>query len=78
MRAATSCECSQIAHDLTDRCQGEFLEMPGMRLTVRQAQRLWSADPQACEAALDTLVQRGFLRKADDTYARADSGRARC
>lgn len=78
MCAATSCASLHTAADLADRCRGEFLEMPGMRLTVRQAQRLWSAGPDDCQAALDALVERGFLRKADDTYCRADSGRACC
>jgi hypothetical protein len=62
-------------HNLTAQCRGEFLEMPGMRLTLRQATRLWSADLVTCEAALDALVASGFLRKADQAYMRADTGR---
>jgi hypothetical protein len=43
------------------RIRGEFLEMPGMRLTLRQAMRLWSLDAATCEAALRLLVESRFL-----------------
>jgi hypothetical protein len=35
----------------------EFRDMPGMRLTAAQVQRLWSLSPQECEAALDYLCE---------------------
>jgi hypothetical protein len=63
------------SHNLTDQCRGEFLEMPGMRLTLRQATRLWCADLVTCEAALDALVASGFLRRVGQLYIRADTGR---
>jgi hypothetical protein len=40
----------------------EFIEMPGMRLTLAQAARLWSLDAGECERLLDDLVRAGFLR----------------
>jgi hypothetical protein len=43
------------------RIKGEYLEMPGLALTVQQAQRLWALDGHTCEAALRRLVQTGFL-----------------
>jgi hypothetical protein len=43
------------------RIKGEYLEMPGLALTLQQAQRLWALDRQTCEAALRKLVQTGFL-----------------
>jgi Fic family protein len=43
------------------RIRGEFLEMPGMRLTLRQAMRLWNLDAATCEAALRSLVEHRFL-----------------
>ena len=43
------------------RIKGEYLEMPGLALTLQQAQRLWALDGQTCEAALFRLVQTGFL-----------------
>ncbi len=57
------------------RIRGEYREMPGMRLRLEQAMRLWSIDGLTCRQALDDLVQEGFLQR-DETgrYARAHSG----
>ena len=56
---------------LESRIQGEFLEMPGLRLTFDQAQRLWGLDVATCTRVLETLVARGFLsRDAEGRYAR--------
>ena len=43
------------------RIRGEFLEMPGLRLTCRQAQRLWDLDAVVCESLLAALVDVRFL-----------------
>ena len=48
------------------RVQGEFLEMPGLRLTVPQARRLWGLDAASCDALLGTLVESKFLFKTRD------------
>lgn len=43
--------------------------MPGLRLTLPQARRLWQVDALECEAALEALVQEGFLGVThDDVY----------
>ena len=34
------------------RAQAEFLEMPGLKLTVAQATRLWHFDSALCSALL--------------------------
>ena len=34
---------------LVARVRGEYCEMPGLRLTVSQACRLWHADVSTCE-----------------------------
>jgi hypothetical protein len=58
--------CSQ---QLLDRIRGEYREMPGLRLTLAQAQRLWQVDRTECESALEALLQEGFLAvTADDAY----------
>jgi hypothetical protein len=49
-------------HALVDRIRGEFLEMPGLRLTVPQATRLWGMDSEACRAVINVLVQASFLK----------------
>ena len=62
--------------DWTQVVRGEFAEMPGLRLTRPQAQRLWAMDPVTCEALLDELVDAGFLRRTrDGVYLKADSDR---
>ncbi len=61
---------------LLDRARGEYLEMPGLRLTRDQAQRLWGLDRAMCAELLDDLVRAGFLeRRADGRYARSMDGR---
>lgn len=53
--------------------RGEFLEVPGLHLTKPQVRRLWGLDPNTCDALLDTLVDRGFLKQTNNgTYARVD------
>ena len=47
---------------LLDIVRGEYLEMPGLRLTRRQAQRLWALDPETCDELLATLEGVRFLR----------------
>jgi hypothetical protein len=54
------------------RAQAEFLEMPGLRLTEAQAQRLWSFDSALCSAVLTTLVESRFLvRTRNASFTRA-------
>ena len=60
---------------LLQRVRGEFLEMPGLRLTFQQARRLWGLDEETCACLLDILVAGGFLVRCDDEqYARAFDG----
>ena len=48
---------------LLDIVRGEYLEMPGLRLTKRQAQRLWALDSETCDEMLATLEGARFLRR---------------
>src|SRR5689334_2996987 len=60
-----------------DRACSEFLEMPGLRLTAVQAQRLWGFDKATCARVLDFLVAAAFLtRDARGTYRRLTDGTA--
>jgi len=57
------------------RLRGEFLEMPGLCLTVAQAQRLCGVDPAICKAILDALVDAKFLGiRRDGSYGRLTDG----
>lgn len=58
------------------RVYGEFLEMPGLRLTCRQAQRLCGLDEHTCRQLLDFLVETRFLWQADGVYSRRTEGSA--
>jgi hypothetical protein len=63
------------ADELLRRVRGEFMEMPGLRLTPQQAQRLWGIDDRTCAAVLQFLVLDAFLtRSADGRYARLTEG----
>jgi hypothetical protein len=58
---------------LVERVRCEFLEMPGLRLTMPQAARLWGLDLPSCEAVVDALVRCEFLqRTGSGTVARID------
>src|SRR5438093_1211884 len=55
------------------RVQGEFLEMPGLRLTEAQARRLWGLDAASCGALLGALVDAKFLfRTRDGAFMRVE------
>jgi hypothetical protein len=51
---------------LIRRVRGEYLEMPGLSLTLAQACRLWQMDTHTCQAALDTLIAERFLGRTRD------------
>ena len=51
---------------LLERIRGEFLEMPGLRLTPAQACRLWALDRRQCDVVLRMLVDGHFLRQTSD------------
>lgn len=59
--------------EVVRRIQGEFLEMPGLRLTSEQAQRLWRLDASSCHEVLGVLVESRFLaRTRDGAFIRND------
>ena len=51
---------------LLQRIRGEFMEMPGLKLTIPQAARLWHLDPASSREFLEILVLDGILRKKPD------------
>jgi hypothetical protein len=48
------------------RIEAEYREMPGLMLTMPQAQRLCGLDRATCTIALATLMQRRFLKQASN------------
>jgi hypothetical protein len=70
MPMTTSADMQQLCTRIT--C--EYLEMPGLSLTLPQATRLWNADEGSCARVLERLVAFGFLRSAGGTYRRDTAG----
>jgi hypothetical protein len=67
-------ESLRANEEVLRRVQGEFLEMPGLRVTVAQARRLWGLDAASCDALLGTLVDAKFLfRTRDGAFMRVES-----
>ena len=55
------------------RVLAEFDEMPGMRLTRRQAARLFGLPEDFCQVVLDALVDSAYLRQTTQgTVVRGD------
>jgi hypothetical protein len=51
--------------------RGEFEEVPGLQVTLEDAQDRWALDGDSLSAVLDTFVEVGILeRSADGRYAR--------
>ena len=66
-------EPARPVDDVLRRVQGEFLEMPGLRLTEPQARRLWGLDPVSCSALLEALIDAKFLfRTRDGAFMRVE------
>ena len=64
-------------HDvaLQRRIYAEFSEMPGLKLTLPQASRLFGVDRPRCEDVLGSLVEVGALVVVRGTFVRRDGGR---
>ena len=52
------------------RIKSEFEEMPGLKLTAAQVNRLCNIPKDACEAALQALTHSGFLQVSGDMFLR--------
>jgi hypothetical protein len=54
---------------LVHRVHAEFEELPGLRLTCRQAQRLFGLRPDICERVFAMLVgEQSLTRGPDERY----------
>jgi hypothetical protein len=64
-----------VADDLLNRAKQEYVEMPGLVLTIRQASRLWNLDAGVCHTLLSTLLREEFLSQTrDGAYLRRGTG----
>lgn len=64
-RVASAPDLHHSNERVVRRIRAEFLEMPGLCLTAKQAQRLWSLERRTCEALLQSLIDSRFLRCTD-------------
>ncbi|MGE0040839.1 MAG: hypothetical protein AB7H88_21080 [Vicinamibacterales bacterium] len=62
-RAQTKTRATRPSDALLTRARGEYLEMPGLSLTVAQACRLWQLDTALCVEVFAHLVSEGYLRQ---------------
>lgn len=53
-------------HEARIRIQIEYIEMPGLKLTLAQIARLCGLPRDLCEPAVSLLVSGGFLARAAD------------
>ena len=73
-----STEACPVDQHTFQRVCGEFLEMPGLHLTCKQAQRLWGLDERSCVRLLEFLVDAEFLRRHEEgLYTRLTEGRVK-
>jgi len=62
-------------NDVRERVRAEYLEMPGLNLTIAQVQRLCGIERRMCATVLEGLVEEHFLCvKPNGAYARAFEG----
>jgi hypothetical protein len=65
-----------VAHDvdagLLRRVCREYTDLPGLRLTLTQASRLWATSEAESRQVLDELVASAFLRRSGPHYVRAE------
>ena len=57
-------EATGHVRDALLRIRTEYIEMPDLKLTGRQVQRLWNLPHDVSEAALGSLLKEGFLMRA--------------
>ena len=73
--AHVPCAERREEHDLYTRVQTEYREMPGLKLTIPQASRLFSIEPARCERVLGALVHAGHLATDGKAFANRCDGR---
>ena len=54
---------SEVTRQLANLVRAEYTEMPGLSVTLAQAQRLWGVDERTCRRVFDALIARGILRR---------------
>lgn len=58
---------------LVRRIREEFMESPGLRVTIDEGARFWGLDEDVCELVLAELFADGFLARGQDQRYRQAS-----
>ena len=67
----TKPQTTAALHELLQRIESEYRQMPGLSVTASQAERLWGLDSTTCGFVIMTLIQRGILKQtASGTFVR--------
>ena len=67
-------DAERSEREWTQIIRGEFLEIPGLRLTSEQIQTLWGLHRDVCATVLEDLLHQRFLQlTADGHYVRGGS-----
>ena len=61
----------RTAKDVSAQIRREYLDLPGLCLTLDQAARLCNVDRTTCGNALDALIREGVLRRSGNRYISA-------
>ena len=69
-RSALSSRGDSVENAVRLRIRAEFYEMPGLKLTLAQASRLFHLEAARCQQALTSLVNTGQLVLRGDTFLR--------
>ena len=59
---------SGVIRTLLEQIQAEYAEMPGLSLTLPQAQRLWAADQATCEEVFSHFIS---CARAEENHHRS-------
>ena len=52
--------------EMLRRIHCDYLDMPDLRLSRPQAQRVWQLDEQTCTRLLESLTEDGLLHRGHD------------
>ena len=66
----TRAHATNQEHDIHLRIQAEFVEMPGLKLTLPQASRLFNLERTVCERVLGALVDQHVLWQSGTMFVR--------
>jgi hypothetical protein len=56
--------------DLQSRIRAEYHDMPGLKLTLSQASRLFNVDTDTCARVLVRLIADGILSIREESFVR--------